>query len=40
MTECLDDYVAEDSTVRVIDVFLDDLDLSALDFSIGRPYAC
>jgi hypothetical protein len=28
--ERLDDYVAEDSAVRVIDVFLDDLDLSGL----------
>ena len=28
----LDDYVAEDSSVRVIDVFLDDLDLSGLGF--------
>ena len=30
--ESLDDYVAEDSSVRVIDVFLDDLDLSGLGF--------
>jgi hypothetical protein len=29
--ERLDDYVAEDSAVRVIDVFLDDLDLSGLE---------
>jgi transposase len=40
--ERLDDYVAEDSSVRVIDVFLDDLDLSGLGFKtvpneIGRP---
>ena len=28
--ERLDDYIAEDSAVRVIDVFLDDLDLSGL----------
>ena len=38
----LDDYVAEDSAVRVIDVFLDDLDLSGLGFKTepndtGRP---
>ncbi len=26
--ERLDDYVAEDSSVRVIDVFIDDLDIS------------
>jgi len=30
--ERLDDYVAEDSACRVIDVFLDDLDLSGLGF--------
>lgn len=30
--ERLDDYVAEDNPVRVIDVFLDDLDLSGLGF--------
>ncbi len=40
--ERLDDYVAEDSAVRVIDVFLDDLDLSGLGFrtepnNTGRP---
>ncbi len=40
--ERLDEYVAEDSAVRVIDVFLDDLDLSGLGFKTqpndtGRP---
>jgi transposase len=40
--ERLDDYVAEDNAVRVIDVFLDDLDLSGLGFKTepsdtGRP---
>jgi transposase len=40
--ERLDDYMAEDSAVRVIDVFLDDLDLSGLGFKTepndtGRP---
>ena len=30
--ERLDDYIAEDSPVRVIDVFVDDLDLSGLAF--------
>jgi len=40
--ERLDDYVAEDNPVRVIDVFLDDLDLSGLGFKTepsdtGRP---
>lgn len=40
--ERLDDYVAEDSSVRVIDVFIDELDISGLGFktepeSTGRP---
>ena len=40
--ERLDDYVAEDSPVRVIDVFIDELDLAGLGFrtqpnDTGRP---
>jgi len=40
--ERLDDYLAEDNSVRVIDVFVDDLDLSGLGFKThsektGRP---
>lgn len=40
--ESLDEYVAEDSAVRVIDVFVDDLDVSGLGFrtepaGTGRP---
>jgi len=40
--ESLDDYIAEDSAVRVIDVFIDDLDISGLGFKTepadtGRP---
>jgi len=40
--ESLDEYVGEDSPVRVIDVFVDDLDISGLGFrseaaSTGRP---
>ena len=34
--ERLDDYVAEDNSVRVIDVFLDDLDLSGLGFTLNK----
>ncbi len=30
--ERLDDYVVEDAPVRVIDVFIDDLDISGLGF--------
>jgi transposase len=40
--ERIDDYVAEENTVRVIDVFVDELDLSGLGFktvpeATGRP---
>ncbi len=40
--ERLDDYIAEESAVRVIDVFIDDLDISGLGFKTeandtGRP---
>ncbi len=40
--ESLDDYVAEESAVRVIDVFIDELDISGLGFKsepndTGRP---
>jgi len=43
LPEFLDDYVAEDNLVRVIDVFVDELDLRALRFegvvpeATGRP---
>src|SRR5712671_1870389 len=43
LPHCLDDYVSEDSPVRVVDVFIDELDLAALGFSgvvpeaTGRP---
>ena len=32
LPECLDDYVAEDNTVRVVDAFISELDLVALGF--------
>ena len=40
--ESLDDYIAENSPVRVIDVFIDELDISGLGFKTvaeitGRP---
>jgi len=40
--ESLDEYIAEDRAVRVIDVFIDDLDISGLGFkaepsATGRP---
>jgi transposase len=39
LPECLDDYVGEDSTVRVVDVFVDQLDLGALGFEGADPAA-
>jgi hypothetical protein len=41
--ECLDDWIDEDNPVRVIDVFIDELDLGELGFggvdpkATGRP---
>jgi len=41
--ECLDDFIAEDNPVRVVDAFVQELDLTALGFkgtmpaSTGRP---
>src|SRR5437762_6742103 len=43
LPEYLDDYVSEENSVRVIDVFVDELDLGALGFAgvvpeaTGRP---
>lgn len=41
LPECLEDYVSEDNLVRVVDVFIDELDLRAIGFagpaSTGRP---
>ncbi|MGF6287805.1 transposase [Pseudomonas silensiensis] len=43
LPEYLDDYVAEENPVRVVDVFVDELDLGALGFegvdpaATGRP---
>jgi hypothetical protein len=37
--ECLDDWVDEDNPVRVSDVFVDALDLGALDFGGVDPKA-
>jgi transposase len=39
LPEFLDDYVAEDNLVRVIDVFVDELDLQALEFEGVAPEA-
>ena len=37
LAECLDDYIAEDNPVRVIDAFVGELDLEALGFSGATP---
>jgi transposase len=43
LPECLDDFVAEDNPIRVVDVFVDELNLASLGFggatpaSTGRP---
>ena len=39
LPECLDDYVAEENPVRVVDVFVDELDLGALGFEGVAPVA-
>ena len=36
---CLEDYVAEDNPVRVVDAFIEELDLSALGFERVQPAA-
>ena len=37
--ECLEDYIAEDNLVRVIDVFVDELDLGGVGFGRVEPRA-
>lgn len=43
LPECLDDYIGEDNPVRVVDAFVDQLDLAELGFAgvtpatTGRP---
>lgn len=43
LPECLDDFIGEDNPVRVVDVFVDELDLAELGFErtqaavTGRP---
>ena len=39
LPEFLDDYVAEDNPVRVVDVFIDELDLEGLGFEGAVPEA-
>jgi transposase len=43
LPECLEDFIAEDNPVRIVDAFVDELDLESLGFegampaSTGRP---
>jgi len=43
LPDCLDDYVTEDNPVRIVEAFIDELDLAALGFAgivpevTGRP---
>jgi transposase len=39
LPECLDDYIGEDNSVRMIDLFVDQLDLRALHFQGMAPAA-
>lgn len=39
MPECLDDYIGEDNPVRVVDAFVEELDLQALGFKCADPAA-
>src|SRR4030088_295863 len=39
LPECLDDYLAEDNPVRVVDAFVDELDLQDLGFESADPAA-
>ena len=37
LPHCLEDYLSEENPVRVIEVFIDELDLAALGFSGMTP---
>ena len=39
LPECLDDYIEAENPVRVIEVFVDELDLGALGFTGVEPLA-
>lgn len=39
LPECLDDFIAEDNTVRIVDVFINELDLVGLGFDGAKPAA-
>lgn len=37
LPECLDDFITEDNTVRIVDAFIEELDLVALGFEGANP---
>ena len=37
LPECLDDYIAEDNPVRVVDAYVEELDLQELGFAAAEP---
>jgi transposase len=37
LPECVDDYIGQDNPVRIVDIFVDELDLDDLDFSGATP---
>jgi transposase len=37
LPECLRDYIADDTTVRAVDAFVEELDLAALGFARAAP---
>ena len=37
LPECVDDYIGQDNPVRVIDAFVDELDLAELSFNGTEP---
>ena len=39
LPECLDDFISEDNTVRIVDAFIDELDLVDLGFDGASPAA-
>jgi hypothetical protein len=39
LPECLDDWIGDENPVRVIDVFVDELDLAELGFGRVDPKA-
>jgi transposase len=37
LPDCIEDYIGEDNPVRVIDAFVDGLDLEAIGFQRAEP---